>query len=288
MQTTLEPHVSASTQAEIKTVVIPRWRWKTPVTMQVAFKGEDGFLLASDRKYLTKEPAIHFTGLDQPFGIRQSTKIAMCKKHNVAAVFSGNGVKDDFKLVADLCEHLDTFDAGKLSAEYDGILKAWGNGVFARYIGDKVQSHCDIPIASLLVVNPHSAMCPIGKLDIISNTKFTGADRVLVNGDVSNPATFWIHYSEAWKYESGFTVKQLIPLAALTIYSAAAINPYGIDGLEIKTWTDGEWSTVTNEQLKSLWEQYKSFMTPAIQALGMRMPWNRENGGSPEISELLI
>lgn len=233
------------------------------MTMQIAFKGTDGLLLASDRKYLTIEPSLDFSGLSQTFGARNFTKIVSCKEHPILASFSGNGVRDDIQVVVDLCEYLDKLDAKELMADYSKILETWANDLYIRHMGEKT-TKWDIPIATLLAVNPINPAWPIAKISITKQSKAVGADRILTNGDVNNPATFWLHYTNCYKYESQLTVKQFARVAAITIFSASAINGYGVDGLEIKTWTKDKWEDYTPEDIACLHREYQSLTQPIL------------------------
>jgi hypothetical protein len=257
MQTALMPNYSVE-----NIVIIPEWKWGTPVTMQVAFKGVDGLVLASDMKSLTRERSIgRRNTLEQISGTRDYSKIKL-GQHDMAVAFSGNSIKDD-EATDDLIEYLSGTEKNQVQGDITELLKTWGNNFYARKMPQDSRTHNDVPIGVLLIVNPNNPFTPLWKLSITRDSRVNPSNNVLTNGNVHNPGTFWIEYLKADRTaELKLTVKQLCWACALVIYSAADINPHGIGGLEIKVYQEGKWKSLSEGAISAFYEQYNSLLLP--------------------------
>jgi hypothetical protein len=220
-----------------------------PMTMQIALRAKDGLVVASDTKIRTTEqefPAKEYS----PFGIVNSSKVRVSKRHDILVALEGGGVGE-----SDPAQQMVDY----LSSEHevsDGLselLGKWGNRYFeAKFQGQKHE----FPLFRLLVVNPPTGYLPFWKLRVRQTSTCQSSSTFMVNGNDSNSAIFWPEYFKCDKqlHDLPTTVR----IAALTILMGSQLNPYGVGGLEIWKY-DHTWIAVTPTQIETLKQEFRGF-----------------------------
>jgi hypothetical protein len=218
-----------------------------PVTFQVGIVGTDGVLLAGDLRYTdgssglragSHSSKIHVRGslASCASGDRWASRAAECCLNNLR---SGDGAG----------EHM--FEQCRRVLEQ------------CELEGDKPQA----PHGSILFVSRND-----GKSELWFADFRTGEiprniqDRIWI-GDVGNAAVFFLEkYAPA---EPGFRIDELKLLAAHSVLMAGALNPAGVEGLELVLCRDGvgDFERIEREELAVLKERSAALDSTIARAL---------------------
>lgn len=230
------------------------------MTMQIAIRGTDGLVLASDRKVRDIDFAV--TARSQVSGTHDSSKIIFSKKHGIAVATAGSGeyVNDAGKSLVACLDGID-----QLPDDLGATLEKWGDEFYIGKMGaDSRQARC-VPLSTVMVVNPDES-APFWKVLVSHESSAGVSSNLMISGHEENPAVFWAQYlradAAAEPGTKGMTVKQLCVVAAMVIYSAGEINSYGVGRLEIHTFRDGNWETLPDSEIAKLRQGYDGAMRP--------------------------
>jgi hypothetical protein len=100
------------------------------MTMQIGIVADGGIVLASDTKSRTTERYMTSDPDSIPMDILSYSKVAFCKKHDIAIAISGMG-EIGTDPARELVAHLSTFPL-IAEDEMDTLLTAWGDEYFLK------------------------------------------------------------------------------------------------------------------------------------------------------------
>lgn len=207
------------------------------MTFQVALRGSDGVVLASDTKMVSGSGAR--TGWT-------STKIFCHADRGLAYACSGEKIA----LTAGqfLSQRLESKEV-KLQ-DMGSLLMQVGQQAWREQWGyEPVPRELIGTVSSLLVAWNQQGESKLWRLDIYHTPDCYQIDDKVVAGDTDNPAVFVLEHYYPDKLRP---VVELILLAAHTVLMAAQHNPEMISGLEMVVCKDGSCQPVSAEELTEL------------------------------------
>lgn len=211
------------------------------MTFQVGIVGSDGVLLASDTKALST--AGFQDGISAGANFSATTKkLFCCNEFRHAYCITGN---DNAIWRVGRCAHEKIKKQGNviLSSEavhsllwdsVDEICPAISHG--SKYYGSMLLCYRGEQSVDLWRVNLDSFGLAVNW--VLDKT---------VEGDAANTAVFFLE-----RYYRAAPIKQLLPLAAHCILTAAKLNPTGVEGLEIVVSTLKETRKLEKHELSAL------------------------------------
>jgi len=216
----------------------------TPMTMQIAIRAKDGFVLASDIKNrITGNPVS---------SLMYHTKIALDRVHEILICVMGYTADPDADPGNKLAEYL----RGQSVVNREIIIR-W----VEEYVAERMQQQEEDNL-SLFILHPtasHDYMWKVriheGKVKELPSLKW-----IAINGNENSPAILWPEY---FKCEGKHDLKQATKIAALTILTAGDLNPYGVRGLEIFQYTSN-WQALSESELDRLTENYEKLKTDLL------------------------
>lgn len=217
------------------------------MTMQIAIVAKNGIALASDTKLRPTKRQFTDNPNSVPSGITNSSKVRLCKRHNIAIAFAG-WTDSDALAGQELADHIDSLPA-VTDDNIGSILVAWGDDYYERVRPGIGQANG--PLLQLLVVRP-SKRCPIIKLCVNRYSSVPTSSSYMVSGHESNTAIFWPEYAEA---DKGCGLPSATSIAAITILMGGEINDHGIGGLEVFRYKK-RWEAVPEEEMKTIKKRF--------------------------------
>ncbi|HXZ13451.1 MAG TPA: hypothetical protein VEG64_13775 [Candidatus Sulfotelmatobacter sp.] len=202
------------------------------MTLQLALIGQDGIILASDRQLNRTLNNVSYGSL--------TSKIRLNHPRGMAACWSGYDVADE------LAKQVLNLDDEKLKIP-NLAMEELAQNVFgeARRTTDAPHGEIilvmtrDLNKVHLVTVRGNSYIC-----HQITNWAVSGHD--------ANSALFFIQ-----AFYQKLPIKELIPLAAHTIFRAGQLNPAGVSGLEIFRCTEEGFDLLKEEEIANLKEWSK-------------------------------
>lgn len=209
------------------------------MTMQIAIRADDGFVVASDtsaRTTDTNDASI----IPASYPVFES-KTLVNRKHQVCMALAGYTPPDDdpAKVLDDSLNQIAT-----LPDDFAGWLETWAQ----KYSEDRAVR------CSLLIVSPKAEVNRIINLSVQqSNCKAIADLRCRLAPDPTNPANFWLQY---FKCQDRPSIAVATKALAFTIFMAAQLNPFGIGGLEVFQYRK-EWNRLTTAEIEGLEDECK-------------------------------
>lgn len=224
------------------------------MTMQMAARGMNGFLLSSDT--LMRESVKGNTP-------SYCSKIYICDKHQIAIAYSGNApwLMNTAPALRDYLNSLAEFPDFPHQ-----LLEHWGT---AFYRNNRMPGEAG-SFADLTLVVPRREQWPLLRLRLEESID-TGTpdrperhgshlqmfDKLLFSGSQNNAAVFFADYLKA--ASENLAIAELSRIASLVILSAAATDPNGVGGLEIWTWQQ-QWKPLAALELSLIEKEYGALM----------------------------
>jgi hypothetical protein len=211
-----------------------------PMTLQLAIRASDGFVLASDLCARTTDT------YGQPVYIPASypqyeSKLQILERHGIGIAIAGF-TPSDINVQGDFCAALSEHD--KLPADFAKWLEQWAEGY--------IKSH-PLVKCSLLIVNPHADADRIVKLSVEPEFCRAVPDRrCMLHPDPTNPANFWPQYLRCHDRP---TIATAIKIAAITLSMASDLS-IGIGGLEVLQYRD-TWKRLSEQEIEKLEDDCK-------------------------------
>jgi hypothetical protein len=210
------------------------------MTMQIAIQARDGFVFASDTRIRTgADRAGHRAA---PDSIINQSKIRISKRHNIAVGVSGlpNPDADPVQEFADYISGL-----AQLPDDFGEVIDTWTSAYQRK--------HGEGWALRLLVVNPSSENEPLWKVDVANVVKKAPGSGYWINGNETSSAIMWPEYCKC--DSSPPDVRTATNIAALTILMGNELNPAGVAGLEIWTYTDS-WRSADRVERSAIGERF--------------------------------
>jgi hypothetical protein len=222
------------------------------MTMQVGLLALGGnFVLVGDTGCRVREDTHTSNPESVPSGILTHSKVAICKRHQIAVAVAGSGDLGTSP-EKELADHL-----GQLESIPDDtfghLLVEWGKKYFEKHSAGR---RWEVLMHSFLVVNPHAEYTPFRKLRVGQQCSSDLGERCMVNGNENNPAIFWLEYFKS--HTEMREVAAVTNVAALTIMMAGDVNPYGINGLEVWQFNK-EWKRLPLREIEAIAVRLQAF-----------------------------
>jgi len=192
------------------------------MTMQIALVGASGIVLASDTRWANNETTVRHTGGASKINSDKSVAIACARRMAIAT-----------RIADDLFDEFADKDWALVQLRSVEIAARVLDAAPRRSANDTLDFQCLI-----VTTNPSLAayhLCGGGVMALQTHPTCQQIGNCQIAGDHINPAVCW---SERYYWRSRLPdglreVRQLVPLAAHLILSAAQLNRDSIDGLEI-------------------------------------------------------
>jgi hypothetical protein len=228
-----------------------------PMTMQIAIRASDGFLLASDTKRQEEPFTISPHRRTRQFTNR--SKITVATHHNIAIALAGTGLQETDPEI-ELAKYLDEL---KPEEELDPALERWVEG-FIKSASSHPYANAETPIVTFLLVNPNCKRYPLRRFRTSEKFYCDVSLNTLHSGDLMNPALFWLDYFQC--ANRIHNLESCINIAALFLSTAALLNPSGVGGLEIRTFKtiEGKWEIFDTSKLGSQTEELQKYIDSVI------------------------
>jgi hypothetical protein len=213
------------------------FREDSPVTMQIAIRAQNGFVLASDTNNGTTEGSTSTEPGGAASYSRHATKVRINSTHGIAIAIAGysqDGIDESLSLANEL-ERTE-----KLPDDFAAWLEDWANG----YLESNHPAQC-----SLLVVHPKADANRILVLDMTQRPcKAIPNNRCVLHPHATSPSNFWPQLLRA---DQRPTLKAAVHIAALSIVMAGELNFSSVSGLELFEY-DGAWKRFTEKENEGL------------------------------------
>jgi len=222
------------------------------MTFQVALRGSDGIILASDKQTafndvlrLAREPRTMRW-------LSMGSKVQVSKLHNVVIGMAGSELS---AMAADFL--LEKLDSGtSLDGEMTSVMRNAANDAARQFFGPLDESK---PLSenragsTLLVIAPDNPACQIFRVDVSQRSFVHPIDAKAFAGDCANPAMFFVE-----RYYDELNLRPIMDLrliAAHTIFMGAKLTNL-IKGLEMLVCRKGQRpESLPDRDIESLAEQ---------------------------------
>ncbi len=205
------------------------------MTMQIAVRASDGFVLASDLSTRTSD-AYGSPVMVASYAAYES-KTRINEKHQIGFALAG-ATPTGADAPKDLDDALTA--VAQLPKDFAAWLEQWAEQYAKRYPTIK---------CSFLVVNPTADANRIVTLPVEAENCRAAPDlRCRLHPDPTNPANFWPQY---FKCQEKPTVDAATKIAAITIFMGGKLSPLGISGLEVLQYRK-EWRRLTERDIETL------------------------------------
>jgi hypothetical protein len=223
----------------------------TPMTMQIAIRARDGFVLAGDTWNRITGDGI--SSRPVPSAVVNHSKVSTDDVNSVVVAIAGSSRDDD--PAKEFCQYVSR--RGPLPNDPREDFLEWGTRYYEQYKGWAF---------SLLLVDPKMKTDYIWSLRVGQDVQCAPHSMCMVNGDEHNPAILWPQYFKCYNRPLR-TLEAAIQIAALTILTAGELNNFGVGDLEIWQYgTSARWSAVAPlevdrivdrfQKLKERWGQF--------------------------------
>jgi hypothetical protein len=196
------------------------------VTFQVALRGSDGILLASDTQGAVAD-AVRLAPRDERLirWMPKSGKIAISRKHNVTVAMAGINADLSFRAAAILLDKIENMDSLPHQFLWDCV--SIGDEAYKAHHGPDKDGPCE---ATLLVIAPEHAEDQIFRIEVGKRSCPFAVKNKIIAGDTANAAIFFVerYYDE----ETLRPLSELRFLAAHTVLMGATLTSY-VAGLEM-------------------------------------------------------
>ena len=216
------------------------------MTMQIAIRAKDGFVIASDTKVRTIGNECLWTTFTTPPSssasyVKHESKVKINIRHKIAICTAGYSAPN-----TDAAKHLDDKlnEMESLPSDLCVFLESWAKSYS--------QQHADT-YPSLLIVNPEIS-CPHIFTMRVDKAKCVSDLRSALHPDPTNPVTFWLQY---FKCDDRPSIDACIKIAAAAILMGSLTSPISIGGLEIWKYTN-DWQRITDCDIDILQNKFYS------------------------------
>lgn len=216
------------------------------MTMQIGLRALGGKLvLAGDTKCrVTEAMTTHAPG-SVPSGILSHSKVAICKRHQLAVAVASNGGELGVSPEKVLAGYLGEREAIP-EDDLGDVLVEWGRQYFQEHSGGL---QWEVLMYTFVIVDPGAQYTRFWKLRVGPKCGYDRSDEYMVNGHESSTAIFWPEY---FKCDSQVRdIAATTNIAALTIRMGAELNPYGVGGLEVWHF-DEEWKRLSPVEIEAI------------------------------------
>jgi hypothetical protein len=218
------------------------------MTMQIAMRATDGFLVASDTLIRTQpgieidddDPSEYRSSRETPNGIRSWSKVRFTRPHDLAVAMVGTGQagSDPAQELADYLSR-----QSNIGDSLPRLMRHWGED-FVKTTWPEQEP----PGAALLVVDPRAEHINFWNLLLARESReVADLGNYVIHGNEANPAIFWPEYFRCHKQERD--LKASTRIAAFTILMGSELNPYGVGGVLARFIREGAESGLWGDQI---------------------------------------